>query len=67
MIRERSEVDKRYEVFLKKRKKGLFNTMTPADYQAVYESCYGAPESLIEWDRVNSMYRERYEREHGNR
>jgi len=66
MTRERSEVDKRYEVFLEKHKKGLFDTMTPADYQAEYESCYGSPESLIEWTRVNQMYQERFEREHNS-
>jgi len=64
MIRERSEVDRQYDDFLKKRKRqNVLGTMMASDFQAEYDSIYGTPEAVAEWDRMNSLYRERYERE----
>jgi len=64
-MRERSAVDRQYDDFLKKRKRqNVLGTMQASDFQAEYDSIYGTPEAVAEWERMNSLYRERYDREH---
>ena len=65
MRRERTEVDRKYEIFLANHKRrDPFLLTDRNDFQAEYESIYGTPEAVAEWDRMNRLYRERYEREH---
>jgi len=66
MRRQRSEVDIRYEQFLKRYKnRNPLAIMISNDYQAEYEDIYGTPELHAEWDIANRANRQRYEAEHG--
>ena len=63
VMKERSDIDKAYDEFLRKRKVGTDEEIINQAFTELYESCYGTPEVVAEVDRMNSEHRERYERE----
>jgi len=63
MKRKRSEVDIRYDQFLRRRKGDQFQNMRGADYNTIYEEVYGTSD-LEQWfENRYAGCRERYERE----
>jgi len=58
-----ADIRKRYDAFLKKN--SIFDALSAADYNSIYEDVYGTPELQRWFEERYSDCQERYDRENG--